>query len=542
MTAGTGQARVDVLIVGAGASGAVAGLRLAQAGISVLCLEQGDWPDMGRARAGSADFELTLSSEWAWDPNERRAPADYPVVDEASDIGVLNWNGVGGGTVLYAAQWQRNLPSDFRVRSLDGVADDWPLGYEELAPYYDRVERDFGVSGLGGDPGYPAGTPPPLPPAPLSPGGRRVAAAHNDLGWHWWPGSNAIATRRYGEQEACQRRAACMWGCPHRAKGSVDVTHWPRALRHGARLVTGARVLRIETDRTGRATGALWRDRRGVVRSASADAVVLAANGVGTPRLLQLSSSPEHPDGLANSSGLVGTRLMLHPFAAAIGLFEDDLRAWQGVWGQDITSLQFYETDDDRDFVRGAKWGLVPTGGPLWAVRSQQWGDAADWGAGFADLLRTRFSRSAQWSIIGEDLPEQRNTVTLSDSVVDGDGLPAPVVTYRTSENSRRMLAFNLERARESLLAAGAYRVVDMPQVRGSGWHLLGTAVMGDDPSSSVVDRWGQSHDVPNLWIFDGSTWPTSSGMNPTATIAAFALRGAERMLALQGGRGHGPR
>jgi choline dehydrogenase-like flavoprotein len=233
---------------------------------------------------------------------------------------------------------------------------------------------------------------------------------------------------------------------------------------------------------------------------------------------------------------------MLHPFAAAIGLFEDDLRAWQGVWGQDITSLQFYETDDDRDFVRGAKWGLVPTGGPLWAVRSQQWGDAADWGAGFADLLRTRFSRSAQWSIIGEDLPEQRNTVTLSDSVVDGDGLPAPVVTYRTSENSRRMLAFNLERARESLLAAGAYRVVDMPQVRGSGWHLLGTAVMGDDPSSSVVDRWGQSHDVPNLWIFDGSTWPTSSGMNPTATIAAFALRGAERMLALQGGRGHGPR
>jgi choline dehydrogenase-like flavoprotein len=126
--------------------------------------------------------------------------------------------------------------------------------------------------------------------------------------------------------------------------------------------------------------------------------------------------------------------------------------------------------------------------------------------------------------------------------VVDGDGLPAPVVTYRTSENSRRMLAFNLERARESLLAAGAYRIVDMPQVRGSGWHLLGTAVMGDDPSSSVVDRWGQSHDVPNLWIFDGSTWPTSSGMNPTATIAAFALRGAERMLALQGGRGHGPR
>lgn len=521
----------DVLIVGAGASGAVVAVRLAQAGIKVVCLEQGDWPDYRRARAAHPDFELTLSPEWGWDPNVRRSPADYPIEDAASDITALNWNGVGGGTIIYAAQWQRNLPSDFRVRTLDGIADDWPLRYEDLEPFYNRVERDFGVSGLGGDPAYPAGIQPPLPPVPLTRAARRVAAGQNALGWHWWPGSNAIATRPYGALGACQRRAACMWGCPDGAKGSVDRTHWPVARSLGVRLLTGARVLRLETDATGRVTGAAWRDRNGRDHFQPAAHTVLAANGVGTPRLLLLSASSRHPDGLGNSTGLIGKRLMMHPFAAAIGLFDDDLQTSHGVWGQDVTSLQFYETDTGRGFVRGAKWGLVPTGGPLWSVRSQQWGADDIWGTSFHDRLLQRFNRSVQWSIIGEDLPEERNEVVLHATATDGDGLPAPALRYRTSENSRRLLDFNLSRATESLIAAGAAEVLTMPQVRDSGWHLLGTAVMGNDAGRSVVDRWGRVHEVPNLWIFDGSVWPTSSAMNPTATIAAFALRGAERMI-----------
>jgi choline dehydrogenase-like flavoprotein len=174
----------------------------------------------------------------------------------------------------------------------------------------------------------------------------------------------------------------------------------------------------------------------------------------------------------------------------------------------------------------------------LWTVRSQQWGDTSAWGRDFHSTLRSRFSRSAQWSIIGEDLPEESNRIVLSPTLTDSDGLPAAEVHYRVSENSHRMLAFNAARARESMLAAGASSVVDVPQLRASGWHQLGTAVMGTDPTASVVDRWGRAHDVPNLWIFDGSTWPTSAGMNPTATVAAFALRGAERMLATQRGAG----
>jgi choline dehydrogenase-like flavoprotein len=519
----------DVLIIGAGPSGAVSAKRLAEEGFRVTVLEQGDWPDYARARSAHPDFELTSGQYWAWDPNVRRAAGDYPIDESESDITALMWNGVGGGTVVFAAHWQRNMPSDFCVRSLDGVADDWPLAYEELEPYYVRVERDWGVSGLANDTAFPPGEGPPMPPVPLSAMGKRVAKAHNDLGWHWWPGPNAIATRPYGALNPCVQRATCLWGCADGAKATVDRTYWPVNERNGVELVTRARVRRLLVGDDGLVQGAEYLDADGGEHVQRAPVTILCANGIGTPRLLLLSGAD---GGLANSSGLVGTRLMLHPFGTVTGLFDDDLESWQGVWGQHIHSLEFYETDESRGFVRGAKWGLQPTGGPLSMTRAYPWGaENAIWGESFHRELRRRLGRSAMWGIIAEDLPEASNRVTLDHDTLDDHGIPGARIVYANSENSQRMMSFHQERARESLLAAGAYDVIIAPFIEATGWHILGTCKMGDDPSDSVVDRHGRTHDVPNLFVFDGSIWPTSSGMNPTATIAAMALRNTEHLI-----------
>jgi choline dehydrogenase-like flavoprotein len=520
----------DVVVVGAGISGAVASLRLAEAGLRVVCLEQGDHVDPRSFRGGEADWELTALKQWHASPNVRAGSVDYPIEDSEAEMKPLMYNAVGGSTIVYGAQWPRLPPSDFRVRTLDGIADDWPLSYHELEPFYDRTDAAVGLSALAGDPAYPPQAGAPLPPLPIGEAGRRVARAHNQLGWHWWIGPNAIASRPYRRMRPCVQRGVCGWGCPDGAKATADITHWPRALELGVRLITGARVREVILDGRARAAGAVYIDREGREHRQRGSIVMLAANGIGTPRLLLLSTSQTFPDGLANCSGLVGRRLMMHPYTRVVGLFDDFLDSWQGAWGQSIHSLEFYETNPARDFVRGAKWNLVPTGGPLGAALFP-WPEDRLWGPEIHEHVGKWLGRSAAWGISADDLPEDDNRVTLDRELTDSDGLRAPKVTYRVSENSRRILEFNVALAEQSLRTAGADEVVSQPLMGEFGWHLIGTARMGNDPASSVVDRWGQAHDVPNLYIVDGSTFVTGGSANPTSTICALALRTAEHLV-----------
>ncbi|UFS58672.1 GMC family oxidoreductase [Subtercola endophyticus] len=513
----------DVVIVGAGPSGAVAALRLAQAGLDVLCLEQGDWPPQSGVGA-SQQWELAGRGPAHFSPNRRATPTDFAIDDRDSDIDVLNYTGVGGGTVLWGAQWERFLPSDFRVRTLDGVADDWPLSFDDFAPYYARLDRQFGVAAEPGDPAFPLGGDAPYPALPIMPLGEKIARAHNRLGWHWWPGPNAVGT----PEQMADARAN---GYPPSLRARVGDTHWPLAVAAGANLRTGAAVQRVLLDRADHATGVLWRSRDGREHTVAAGTVLLAAGGIGTPRLLLASAGAEHPQGLGNSSGLVGRRLMLHPFTRVVGLFDEPFDEVQGYWGQLVHSLEFAETDRSRGFVRGTKWNLGQGFGPVVAAL-HPWPDAQSWGPAVAEHVRRWSGRAGIWGITADDLPDENNRVELDPVRCAADGLPVPVIRYTAPADALRALAYSTERAAESMREAGATEVLTTGPLRGFGWHQLGTARMGDDSASSVVTSEGRLHDVPNVLVIDASVFVTGSSLNPTLTSSAFALRAAERMLA----------
>lgn len=518
----------DVLIVGAGPAGGVAARRLQDAGLSVVALEQGRWFDRAEYRGDKWDWELSSGGAWSPVPNVRQADADYPIDLDESDITVMNCNAVGGGTILYNAIWPRLLPANFRTKSLFGIADDWPITYDELRPFYEETDRQFGVSGLEGNPAYPAGAGPPLPALPFNEGAMCVARALHRRGWHWWVDTNAIISTPYDGRHPCVQRGTCMQGCNEGAKSSADLTHWRPFRAKGGIVLTGARVRRITLDEAGLANGAVWVDQNGGEHFQSADVVLLAANGVGTPRLLLNSASRLFPQGLANGSGLVGRRLMLHPVATIVATFGGQGERWQGQNGSTLQCLEHALHDASRGFAGGAKWSLHSTeGGPVMTsltVLNRQCG-----GANYHDEFDRRLGRSLLMSIMCEDMPDPDNRVMLSPDLTDSSGIPAPKIIYKTSEDSRRNLDWNVEQAAKLFRDAGAWDV-QISNPGGYNAHLMGTARMGDDPRTSVVDRWCMSHEVPNLGILDGSLFVTSGPVNPTSTIAALSLRAADHL------------
>ncbi len=519
----------DVLIVGAGASGAAAAWSLSRQGLAVVCLEQGGWVEPPSYPHWKSDWELHRQTDFAKDPNVRRWAEDYPLDNSDTPITPLMFNAVGGSTIHWTGHFPRFRPSDFRVRSLDGVADDWPLTYWDLEPYYEQNDAFIGVSGVAGDPGYPARTARHGPPFGLGNAGEAYVRGLERLGWHWWPSDSALLTAPHQPgRQVCNGCGPCDLGCPIGALSSAQVTYWPAALEAGAELRTHARVREITVDVNGHATGAVYYHAEGRVREQRARAVILACNGIGTPRLLLNSASGRFPNGLANSSGLVGQNLMFHPFGFVTGVFDEPIDGHKGPIGSFLYCHEFYETDPSRGFVRGVQLQLNRDTGPVAAALGGFTGHPVAWGRDHHRQVRERYRHALTIGVLVDDLPERHNTVTLSPALVDGHGIPAPKITYTLSENSKRALTFGAERAAELLEAAGARTVLRDVQARDSGWHLMGTARMGTDPETSVVDPWGRAHDVPNLFIVDASVFVTGAAVNPTTTIQALALRTSE--------------
>jgi choline dehydrogenase-like flavoprotein len=516
------QERTDVLVIGSGAAGAALSWRLAELGARVTCLEQGDWVDPGSFASAKATYESHfLRGDFHFNPNVRARPEDYPVATGGEDPpNIMMFNAVGGTTIHWQAHFPRFHPSDFRVRTLDGVTDDWPITYEDLAPYYDLNDRMMGVSGVAGDPANPPRSPRQTRPLPLGRLGNTLVTGFENLGWHWWVSDQAIISEPYDGRPPCQLHGKCMFGCPIGAKASTDRTYWPKAIAKGASLKTWARVREITVNARGRAQGALYYNRDGSLTEERARVVVICCNGIGTPRLLLNSKSGMFPDGLANSEGLVGKNFMIHPARFIKGVFAEELDGHIGPMGNPLYSQEFYETDASRGFVRGYMLVAERTFGPLFHAFS------VPWGTEHHRTMRRRFPHSAGVTVVADDLPEDDNRVELDRQLTDSSGIPAARATYSLSDNSKAMLDHGAARARELLEAAGAVEVIDPGNANMA--HLMGTARMGNDRRMSVVDAWNRAHDVPNLFIVDGSSFTTGSGVNPTSTIGALALRAAD--------------
>ena len=534
---------VDFVIIGSGASGGVIAKELSTAGFDVVVLEQGPY-----RRAG--DFvhdelavqflgEMTGHPSWSDPQTFRRNASEKAEVQADGPPTALYARGVGGSSVHFTANYWRMRPIDFKERSLLGEISgtgfaDWPVSYEELEPYYGRVEWEVGVSGAPGPFDPPRSRPYPVPPLPLNSSGALLEKGARKLGWHAQPAPMAILSQPHNNRAACMHCGFCMgYGCEANAKSSTLAAMIPLAEATGrCEIRPLSTVFRIETNEQGRVSEVAYLDSAGTQHGQKAKAVIVAANGGETPRLLLMSESPRFPQGLANSSGLVGKYLMPNSHSLSQAIFDEPLNEYKSVQVTRIVH-DFYEHDPQRGFYGGggidARAFIQAT--PVLFSETGLPPGSPRWGKAHKDLLRHTFTRRMAVLTSSTSLPLEANNVTLDPELKDAAGRPAMRVTYQDSDNDMALMRFMQDRAVDILEAAGAKTIWRDPVVSETVFaHLLGTCRMGADPAASVVDPWHRSHDVPNLFICDGSSLVTSGRGQPTMTIQALAFRAAEHI------------
>jgi choline dehydrogenase-like flavoprotein len=530
---------VDFVIVGSGAAGGVIARELSQAGFSVVVLEQG-------ARLGPGDFEhdeLKYSYLSGITNNPVVSPQtfrdDPTAVAQRPRMGnsLIYARIVGGSSTHFTANYWRFHENDFNERSLLGAIPgtgfaDWPITYQELEPYYTKVEWEIGVSGLAySSPFDPPRTKPyPMPPLPVKSSGVLMERGARKLGLHPHPAPMAIASQLYRGRPGCAHCGFCIgFGCEVMAKSSTLYTMIPEAEATGrCEVRPHSYVFNVALDKRGRTTGVQYFDQDKREHLQRARAVVLSANGAETARLLLNSTSVRFPQGLANSSGLVGKYLMFNQSSAVHAQFEHELNEYKSV---QVTRIlhDFYDADPKRGFYGGggidARMGSQPTG---WALAAG--GDLPRWGAQYKERLEA-FTRSMMSTGHCTSLAVETNSISIDPALKDAWGIPAIRVTYKDHPDDLAMARFLQDRALEIMQAAGAQKTWrGAPRPSRGGVHLLGTCRMGNDPASSVVDRYHRTHDVPNLFLCDGSSFVTYGRGQPTMTIQALAFRAADHI------------
>ena len=530
---------VDFVIVGSGAAGGVLAKELSTNGFRVVVLEQGPY-------LTEQDFthnEVKIFAEHGLTNNPKRQPNTFRKTaqdNSATQQAVLYGTCVGGSSVHFTANFWRFHEIDFiehsKVGDIPGTTlVDWPIKYADLEPYYTKVEWEIGVSGLAGaspfDP--PRSKPYPMPPLPVKGSGVLFERACRKLGYHPFPAPMAILSQPRPGRSACMNCGFCLgFGCEVGAKSTALSTVVRMAEKTGrCEIRPNSYAHTIEVDSKGRATGVVYFDAKKNAHLQKAKAVIVSANGAETPRLLLLSASNQFPNGLANSSGYVGKNLMPNSGAIAYGVFEEQLNDYKGYCVSRIMH-DCYELD-------AAKVGFHGGGGldarfdlsPLAFATAAMPPDTPHWGAAFKKTLAHNFTRTMEIFCHGTSLPVESNSFSLDPDVKDAWGLPALRMTFRDHPDDLKLVAWMRERALEILDAAGAKQKWATPVSETQfAVHLLGTCRMGNDPKTSVIDSNHRTHDVPNLFLCDGSSLVTSGRGQPTMTIQALSYRAADRI------------
>lgn len=502
---------VDVAIVGLGAGGGVLSQRLSRAGMSVVGFDAGPFWDTERDWVS----DEAGSQKLYWN-DLRISGGDHPLQFGSNNSG----KGVGGGTVHYAAFCPRFHPSDFRTYTEDSVGFDWPFSYYDLKPYYELMERELPVAGPAyfpwGDPhGYSFG------PHPLGGVGDTLVRGCTALGIPVCSGGPvAILSGSRRARAHCVYRGFCLQACKVGAKASTLITHIPDALAHGLEIRDFCMVTRVDMNDDGTVSGVTYLDSDGHEQFQPARIVIVAGYAIESPRLLFNSACPGFEQGLANSSGALGRYLMAQAGNVILGRFSDPIRMYKAPPAHALTE-EFYETDPKRDFARGF---AIQTVGPLPIAFAKQIAVAKGaWGWG----MRREMMDYNHWSgfgLLGEILPHEDSRVEIDPVAKDHYGLPVPHVTFNLHDNDLKLIDFGMKTTMEVMAAAGAEEVVQEARYA----HLVGGCRMGNDPNTSIVDGWCRSHDIPNLFVCDGSVFPTQGSANPALTIMSIAARTAD--------------